>query len=153
MAQNEELVEKLKRFDDVFSMLLLVMTVTTSIGLNTYSGLDLWLTLGYLVVSLGLWALGHSVGFNSLFRSLEASIKQTAWVLALLVTGSTFAKFALRTSMLNLGARLLVFLVTLALTIVAYYWFGESISPHTRRRFMRVNLILLAWFLGSYIIL
>ena len=151
MEHREEKAEKLKRFDDAFGMLLIVMSITTSIGLSIYSVLDLRVALGYFVASLGFWMTAHLAGSNPLFDDLEIVMKLTAWVLALLVTGSTFAKFALKVSILDFGAKVLVSTVTLTLSFAIYWWFGELISSGMRRKYRRLNFVLLILFLGGYL--
>lgn len=149
MELNSKKTQKLKRFDD-FRMLLIVMSITTSIGLSTYSGINLWGTLMYFVSSIIFWTFGHLIGSNPLFRHHEIAMKITAWVLVLLVTSSTIAKFALKVTILNLAAKIPIAIVTSVLTLAMYYWFGELVPSELRRKYMRLALIMPILFLGGY---
>jgi len=150
MELNKEKAEKVKRFDDAFRMLLMVMTITTSIGLSTYTGLNLWVTLLYFVMPLVFWVLGHLVGSNPLFDDLEIVMKITAWVLALLMTTSTFAKFALKAALLESVAKIPIVAITSVLTFATYCWFGDLIPSYIRRKYLFMNLTLLLLFFGGY---
>jgi len=133
------LYEKLKRFDDVFRMLLVVMTISMSIGLSTYSGFNLWLTLLYFVLSITFWTFAHLLGSNPLHTDLEICVKIYAWTLALLVTMSALAKSALKVSVLDFATKIPIAIVTLVFTIMAYHWLGELIPPDVRRRYMIIT--------------
>jgi hypothetical protein len=132
---EEKKVDKLKRFDEVFRMLLLVMTITTSIGLSSYRGIDLSFTLLYLLMALGLWMFSNLIGSNTSFSRLEILFKIHAWVLALLVTMSTFGKFWLKVSELNPTAKIPISVFTFILAFASYHYFDDTIDPHgTERR-------------------
>jgi len=151
MSRDEKIAEKMKRFDDVFRMLLLVMTITTSIGLSTYEGLSLTAALVYLVMALFFWMLGHFFGSNPLFRDFEILSKINGWVIAFLVTATTFAKFALNRSILDLAPKLIIFFTAGALALMTYLWFESYILPETRRRYMLATMTIIVFSLtGSF---
>lgn len=149
MSSEEEtrISHRLKRFDDVFKMLLLVMTITTSIGFTTYSGITLWGTLIFLVMALGLWSLGHLTSI----QHLEIVVKLFAWSATLLVTTSTFAKFALKVSTLDDVTKIPVAALSFILTFAVYLWFRSSIPLHTRRRYIPFALLLPLLYFGGYV--
>jgi len=151
MSSEEEtrISHRLKRFDDVFRMLLLVMTITTSIGFTTYSGITLWGTLTFLVMALALWSLGHLTPT----RHLEIVVKLFAWSATLLVTTSTFAKFALKVSTLDDMTKISVAVLSFILTVAAYLWFRSSIPSYTRRRYGPLILLLPLFYLAGYVTL
>jgi len=151
MSRDEKIAEKMKRFDDVFRMLLLVMTVTTSIGLSTYEGLSLTVALVYLVMALFFWMLGHLFGSNLLFRDFEILTKINGWVIAFLVTATTFAKFALGKSILDLTPKLGIFVIAGVLALATYFWFDSYILPERRRTYMIATLTIIVFSLtGSF---
>lgn len=147
-----ERADRLKRFDDVFKMLLVVMTITTSIGLSTYSGVNLWSTLAYFIMSLAFWMVGHMIRSNSLFVYHEIMMKLYAWSIGLLVTASTYAKFALKVSTLDWVAKIPVFTITLALSLVTFKWFKESVPSHMSRAYVRAISIILILYSAGYIV-
>ena len=136
--------DKLKRSDDVFKMLLVVMSTTTSFGLTTYSGIDLWRTIGYFLASISFWMVAHLGATSSRFYH-EIDFKVYAWFLALLVTTATFTKFWLKASILDSTAKLCVVLITWILACFVINWFGELVPARERRRFyIMIGGILLA---------
>jgi len=149
-VEETETSDKLKRFDDVFRMLILVMTITVSIGFRTYTGLNLWGTLGYFIMSLSFWMLAHIVGSNSLYSDLEVSMKLNAWVLASLVTASTFAKFGLKTETLDLIMKIPIVAFALVFYLMLDCWLEELMSSRQRRKWFRVNTVLLGCYLAGY---
>jgi hypothetical protein len=144
---------KLKRFDEVFRMLLLVMTITTSIGLSSYTGLDLFFTLVYFITSLCLWMFANLVGTNVRMYELEVFFKLHAWVLALLVTLSTFARFTLKVSSLNPMTKLVISIATFTVTFLSYRYFEDTTDSHNRRRHFIIDFVILSWFLGNTLVL
>lgn len=142
--------DKLKRSDDVFKMLLVVMSTTTSFGLTTYSGIDLWRTIGYFLASVCLWMIAHLAASSPRFHG-EIYFKVTAWFLALLVTTATFGKFLLKVSILDSTAKLVVVLVTFVLIIFVLNWFGELIPAYQRRRFQYFVGTTLLLIVASYL--
>jgi len=149
MSHDEKRTEKMKRFDDAFRMLLIVMTVTTSIGLSTYEGLSLQFALAYLVMSLIFWVAGHLLGSNPIFGGVEIGLKINAWITAFLVTTSTLAKFALRVPVLDLGPKIFIFIVAGALAFATYSWFESYLLPEARRRYMKATLTIIFFLLGG----
>jgi hypothetical protein len=141
--------EKLKRFDDIFRMLVVVMTVTTSIGLTTYK-IELLSSLPYFVMALAFWMLGHLAGSDERFREIEAQAKVIGWFLALLVTASTLGKFILKEPSLGSYEKLGIGLFAYLLTAPLCYWFSESISPKRRRNYLLLlTVILWAFVVGT----
>lgn len=141
--------DKVRRFDDIFRMLLLVMTVTISIGLNTYSGINLWSTLGYFLMALTLWMFGHLIGSNEFHEDDEIVFKLTAWTFALLVTAVVLTKFTLKVSELGYVVKILIFLITIFVTLLVYSWFRELIHPIARRKFvLNIATILIIYGYG-----
>ena len=150
--EKKKIADKLKRFDEVFRMLLLVMTVTTSIGLSSYSEINLFGTLVYFVMALGFWMLGNLLGSNVFMRDLEIILKLNAWFLVLLLTASTFAKFGLKITLLDPLTKIPIAVSTFMLTILAYNYFEDIIDPDTRHKYLRVHLYFIALFLGGYFV-
>lgn len=144
--EQEKKTNKLKRFDEVFKMLLLVMTITTSIGLSSYTEIDLFFTLLYLVTAPSLWMLGNLIGSNPLSSEWEILFKIHAWVLALLVTMSTFAKFWLKVSELNSIIKLPISFFTFILTFWLYQYFNEAIGERNRKRHLLIDSIIILWY-------
>jgi len=98
--EDEKEAEKVRRFDDVFRMLMVVMSITTSVGLSLYK-IDLRPALDYFLLSLGFWMFAHLTGSNEPLKNLEKEFKITSWFFALLVAGSTLAKFSEKSAVLG----------------------------------------------------
>jgi len=151
MDTPEISTEKMKRFDDVFKMIVTVMAITTSIGLKMYSGINLLMTLAYFIMALGIWMFGHLTGSKSILWDLEIPIKLTALLLSLLVTSSTIIKFAFGIYILDFVWKILVVIVTAIITYGVYRWFGVKFSPKTGRQYKYLWGMILVMFLGGYL--
>jgi len=144
--------EKLKRFDDIFRMLVIVMTITTSIGLSTYK-IGLLSSLPYFVMALAFWMLGHLAGSSKLFRNIEAQAKVIGWFLALLVTASTLSKFILNEPSLGYYEKVGIGVFAYLLTAPAYYWFSEFVPPARRRIYLLLLSVIMWAFVGGTIVI
>jgi hypothetical protein len=141
-------VEKVRRFDDVFRMLIVVMSITTSVGLSLYK-IDLFPALAYFLLSLGFWMFAHLSGSNELLKKSEIELKITSWFFALLVTGSTLAKFAEKSVVLDNYAKGAVSIIALGSTYLLYLWFVDVIPSKKRMLYtMMIYLVLGAFTLG-----
>ena len=127
---------RLKRFDDVFKMLLVIISITVSVGYNNFSGIKLWNTFFFLFFALAFWIFGHVVGdFNS-YPEGEPFIKLMAWSTAMLTATIVFYKFSFQVSILDFSGMAICGVIAFVLTLLAYIWLRNLLS-----RFHRRNLL------------
>lgn len=100
---NEENREKIKRFDDIFKVLFLVITIMIAFGSQESINLNLWNNLHFIIVPLVLWIIGHAVGTYVSLKGTESCLKIGAWAFASVAVSIVFLKFALRSSELSYG--------------------------------------------------
>lgn len=144
--EKEKEAEKVRRFDDVFRMLMIVMSITTSVGLSLYK-IDLVPALAYFFLSLGFWMVAHLMGSNMLYRDLEIGLKITSWSFALLVTGSTLTKLYEKSTVLENYARVAIGVIVFLSTILLFRWFGEIIPLRKRWQYILLFFVIVSYFI------
>ena len=143
LQEEKERADRLKRFDDVFRMLLVVMTVEISLGFNSYTGLRLWSSFSFFLASLGLWIFAHLIGASKLSAEWEIILKLYAWSFAMLVTAVVLAKSLLKVSQLEGIVTAPIVLITLAVTLLLYRWFSGFIPENKGRQFKLMVVLML----------
>lgn len=93
--------DKLKRFNDIYTLLFVVITILLTVDITLFDTTDFGLTVLFVVGSLVVWALGHLLGANSGLRHVEVQLKLIGWLYASLVACDVVVKFALRLSVLS----------------------------------------------------
>jgi hypothetical protein len=138
--------KKIKRFDDIFRMLFLVITIMISVGSNTFGNVNLWTTIGFIAFSLIFWMLGHAMGAYK-FLDTEVSLKLYAWAFASFVAPIIFIKFALGLSTLGFGWVVVSFFSSLVLTVSPYYYLRSALDSRQRSKWTRNLLFLFLYVL------
>jgi hypothetical protein len=85
--ENSEstVTEKLKRFNEAYSLLFVVVTILLTVGATSFEKIDLSATVSFILVSLVAWIFGHLLGANQSFRHVEIQFKLTARLYASLL--------------------------------------------------------------------
>jgi hypothetical protein len=89
------IAEKLRRFNDVYSLLFVVITILLTVGASSFEKTDLGPTVSFILGSLAAWIFGHLIGANQVLRHIEIQFKLIAWLYASLVAGDVILKYAL----------------------------------------------------------
>jgi hypothetical protein len=134
--------EKIKRFDDIFKMLLLILTITISVGSTAFENINLLSVLGFIVAPLVLWIIGHAFGSNPEYIDSETQFKLLAWGFESLAIPIVAFKFILGGLTLSYELVALCSLISFGLTVLPYVWLKEFLSDMQRRTFLR-NLLAL----------
>ena len=129
--------KKIKRFDDIYRMLFLVITIMVSFGSNTFEQVNLWTTIGFILISLAIWMIGHAIGAHSLGQETEVASKLLAWSLATLVAPIVFLKFAFKIPTLSYELVAISVLLSIGFTVLPYKWLREALSPTQQRTLLR----------------
>jgi hypothetical protein len=147
--KERELREKIKRFNDIFSMLFLVITIVISVGANSFAKENLSYTIMFTLLSLGLWMFGHAIGSKPINLDLEVQAKIFAWAYASLVAGTVLLKFATGVSTLDFNYSWLCILASVFLTFLSYLYLKEAMSERQQTVFLR-NLFFIVFFSLMY---
>jgi len=128
---------KIRRFDDIFRMLLIIITIIIAIGSNSFGNVNLWTTIIFILLALILWMFGHSIGAKPIFEDLEVWLKLYAWAFASLVAPIVFLKFALNVSTLSYSWVGVCVFASIFSTFLPYRWLGKMLSKRQKNRFLR----------------
>jgi hypothetical protein len=93
--------EQLKRFNDIYTLLFVVITILLTVDITLFDTADFGLTVLFTVGSLLVWVFGHLLGANAALRHVEIQLKLIGWLYASLVAGDVVVKFGLRLSVLS----------------------------------------------------
>jgi hypothetical protein len=136
--EQENTREKIKRLDDIFRMLLLVITIMLSVGFGKVN-------LVFILAPLFFWMLGHAIGqFDG---DSEILLKFTAWFYTSFIVIVILIKSASGLSELSITLRISSFIISLLPTALAIHWlthtFDEERAHIIRRR--------LWWIVTSFV--
>ena len=137
--QNEN-QERIKRFDDIFRVLFLVITIMISFGSQGSINLNLWKNLYFIIVPLALWIVGHAVGTHPLLEGTEASLKLYAWAFASVAVSIVFLKFALNSPTLSYEWFFVGVIFSIMITVLAFLYLRKLLSPYLKRNLLIVIL-------------
>ncbi len=87
--------ERLKRFNDVYTILFVVITILLTVNITIFERTDLGATILFIVGSFVAWIFGHLIGAKPLLRHVEIQFKLIAWLYASLVASDVILKYAL----------------------------------------------------------
>jgi cation transport ATPase len=136
MANEEqfkaETKEKIKRFNDIYSIVFIVITILLSVGANTFAKENLAGTLIFTFGSLVIWALGHSIGAKASLQEKEIQIKIIAWFCASLVACAVILKYILGTTKLNPVISLWLMLASFLLTTAFFVYLRNGLSERAQ---------------------
>jgi hypothetical protein len=132
---------RIKRFDDIFKMLFLVITIMISFGSQSPINLNLWNNLYFIVVPLTFWILGHAIGTYSTVIDTEAGFKLGAWAFASVAVSIVFLKFALRSPTLSYEWFFACVIFSIVITWLAFLYLKKVLSPYLKRNFMIVIVL------------
>jgi hypothetical protein len=123
--QKQQLVtDTFKRFDDIFRMFLILVTIMMSIGsISNSSGvqINLWSGFGFIILSLIFWMLGHAIGEGD-YRQLTVLLKSYAWISVCMVAIVTFFKFWYNLSTLTYSTVILSAIFAIVATVLPFSW-------------------------------
>jgi hypothetical protein len=88
-------MERLKRFNDAYTILFVVITILLTVNITLFESADFGLTILFILASLAAWIFGHLIGASVELRHVEIQFKLTAWLYASLVAGDVVLKYAL----------------------------------------------------------
>lgn len=147
--KERKLHEKIKRFNDIFSMLFLVITIVISVGAIRFPNENLSFTIIFTMLSLGFWMFGHAIGYK--YQDLEVQVKISAWVFASLVASTVLLKFAIGVSALSLEWSSFCIFVSIVLTILSSLYFKEVIFESKQPRLTMIVLLFFGIIYAVYI--
>jgi hypothetical protein len=98
---NGNVSEQLKRFNDIYTLLFVVITILLTVDITLFDTIDFGLTILFTVGSLAVWGFGHLLGAQIDLRHIEIQFKLIAWLYASLVASDVIVKYALRASALT----------------------------------------------------
>jgi hypothetical protein len=127
IEKERELGEKIKRFNDIYLMLFLVVTIVIGFGSTSFAKEGLSYTIMFTLLSIGLWMFGHAYGFKSFNQDLEVQAKILAWFFASLVSSTVLLKFVVGVPTLNLDYSVVSIIVSVVLTSLSYRYLREAI--------------------------
>ena len=128
--------EKLKRFDDVFRMILLIITISITFS-QASTEISLEPTLIWVFFALLFWIFGHIGGFYPDVKSPEIYLKLIGWFFLSLVSITVLSKLTLSTSILVENFSIFLLLCSYFLTLLPYAYFRKNLDEIERRRFMK----------------
>jgi hypothetical protein len=136
--EQRENSKRIKRFDDIFKILFLVITIMISFGSQDSIDLNLWNNLYFIVVPLVFWIFGHAVGAYVTLKETEAGLKLGAWAFASVAVSIVFLKFALRSPVLSYEWFFVGVIFSIAITWLAFLYLKKALSPYLKSYFMLV---------------
>lgn len=149
-SQNQQSIkETFRRFDDIYRMFLLVVTITISIGSISYNSalkIDLWSGLGFILLSLVTWMIGHAIGEGD-NRQFSLLLKMYAWISVSLVAFTTFLKFWLNTSTLGSSLVLMSVVFSLIATLLPFLWLSKTLSQSAK---LNIAILVFIGFVGLF---
>jgi hypothetical protein len=129
------ITERLKRFNDVYTLMFVVITILLTVGASTFEKSDLGPTITFILSSLAAWIFGHIVGANQPLRHVEIQFKLIAWLYASLVAGDVILKYALDAANLaGLWSALCIF-ASVASGFALFYYLRGGIRRRDKDEF------------------
>lgn len=136
--------EQLKRFNDVYTLLFIVITILLTVDITLFDISDLGLTILFIVGSLVVWALGHLLGAKAGLRHIEIQLKLIAWLYASLVAGDVILKYALRVSVLSGWWSSACIIVSVASGLALFVYLRKGIRRGDKGEFAVLSAVLVA---------
>ena len=118
MDKQETTREKIKQLDEIFRMLLLIITIMLSVEFGEVN-------LGFILAPLIVWMLGHVV-FK--YEDWEISLKLFAWLLASFIALVIVIKGVSCLSELNINLRIASFIFSLIPTALITRWLTNTLD-------------------------
>jgi hypothetical protein len=146
---KSEVDERLKRFNDVYSLLFVVITILLTVGATTFEKANLGATITFILGSLAFWVLGHLIGAKPSLRHIEIQLKLIAWLYASLVASDVILKYALGVTDLTDVWSAFCIVASVGSGAVLFYYLREGIHRRDKAEFS-VILALLAAALVLY---
>lgn len=128
--KQEENTEKIKRFDDIFRMLLLVITIVLSARVGN---VNLWNNLGVIFLALALWMFGHAYGMRWSFGDIEIWFKLYAWAITSFIGSIILIKVVLLISIVSWEWVIFSSILSICITIPPLYWFRKMLNNYQKR--------------------
>lgn len=135
--KQKENRNKIKRFDDIFRMLLLTLTIIISVGSITFEKINLLSALFFILTPMAFWMIGHAVGSYPNSDYIETEFKLLSWGFVSLAIPIVSFKFMLEGSTLSYELVGICTLISMGLTYLPYRWLKEILSDYQRRTFLR----------------
>jgi hypothetical protein len=136
--------ERLKRFNDVYSLLFVVITILLTVGISTFEKTDLGATITFILGSLAFWVLGHLIGAKPSVRHIEVQLKLIAWLYASLVASDVILKYALGvTDLTDLWSAFCI-VASVGSGAALFYYLREGIHRRDRAEFSVILAVLVA---------
>jgi hypothetical protein len=92
---NSILSERLKRFNDAYKLLFVVIAILLTVNITLFDSADFALTILFSGGSLAAWIFGHLLGAQATLRHVEIQFKLIAWLYASVVASDVILKYAL----------------------------------------------------------
>lgn len=146
---RENTHEKIKRFDDIFRILLLIISIIISFRIGNLSLSNI---VVFIFLPLGFWIFGHAhVGCNDSIAN-EVCFKLCAWAVVSVAIPVVFLKSALGFPSLDHIMFFACIIFSILLTIWAREWLKEAFSkqPYLKRQlyFFMFSLVGLVYFVA-----
>jgi len=138
LKEKADIREKIKRFDDIFGMFLIFITILLSVGSAT-------VTIGilvYFLFPLALWISGHALGATKL--PWEIIFKLSAWFGLTFLSLILLINFVFGSSILNFEWIFIFGFSLIILNLLPFFWLKKGVSYYDQK-----YLIVLA---SSYIL-
>ena len=136
--------EQLKRFNDIYTLLFIVITILLTIDITLFDFSDFGLTILFTVGSLAVWAFGHLLGAKAGLRHIEIQLKLIAWLYASLVASDVIVKYALRASVLSGWWSSVCIIVSVASGLALFVYLRKGIRRWDKDEFAVLLAVLVA---------
>lgn len=143
--------ERLKRFNDAYTLLFVVITVLLTVGANTFERQNLGATIAFILGSLVAWVFGHLIGANSSLRHIEIQFKLMAWLYASLVAADVVLKYAFEVPNLTDLWSVLCIVASVCSGFALFYFLRAGIHRRDKDEFS-ILIAVLAAALVLYVI-
>jgi hypothetical protein len=134
-----------ERFDDAFKLLLVIMTLSLSMGIGFYKEIlefrAFSYTIGFFVFTIVLWVFAHLRGGKD-----EYTLKIVAWWAMMVGFGTLFARLNFITFLLPPMIVSLIALLGLFLTLLMVYYLKENLGQTEPKKFALAYIIVTAFF-------
>ena len=144
IQDSSEVLERLKRFNDVYTLLFVVITILLTVGANTFERVNLGATITFILGSLAAWTFAHLIGAKPYLRHVEIQFKLIAWLYASLVASDVILKYAFEIP--NLTGRWSAFCIFASVSsgLALFYYLREGIHRRDRNEFSILVAVLVA---------
>ena len=149
--QGVDIAERLKRFNDVYTLLFVVITILLTVGASTVQIENLAATITFSLGSLAAWVFGHLAGAKSSLRHVEIQLKMIAWLYASLVASDVILKFALHTTNLSDFWSAVCIFASVSSGLGLFFFLRKGVHRRDERQFA-LMVALLAVALILYVI-